>query len=360
MLHRLSLRVIPQLSAAVTESGVRRRKRLVMLVPGLVAFVVYRLLKLVMPLTDPWVLLGLSGLLSALAALWAFRMGRQGSIARVFSEESLRYVAWIVVWIGFVYGVQLSLMVLALLAIFVQYDFLVHPDGPAMMALIISCTAVTRDAFELGHVRRLESKGTTIVTQPDGQTLRGCLKALPFPFVKWGAVGLLGATAAGWGVSSIGSSVYVGIIQALGVSVLIAFLANAAFLSGQAPGQNWSARTKTLEWWKGVQFWVWPCLTFALTYYLVVAGIILFLLQITLNQPLAQLVVALTTGALMTVYFYYLGTRVLMEGQVHGEITEGLRRCPFVMEILTKTGWVSPASTKSGVSLSGTESNQIS
>ena len=34
MLHRLALRVIPQLSAAVTEREVRKRKRLVMLAHG--------------------------------------------------------------------------------------------------------------------------------------------------------------------------------------------------------------------------------------------------------------------------------------------------------------------------------------
>ena len=64
MLHRLSLRVIPQLNAVVTEPGVRRRKRWVMLIPGFVAFVLYRLLKDVLPLSDPLALLTFSGVLS--------------------------------------------------------------------------------------------------------------------------------------------------------------------------------------------------------------------------------------------------------------------------------------------------------
>ena len=360
MLHRLALRIIPQLNAAVTESSVRKRKRLVMLAPGLVAFVVYRVLKEVVPLSNPWLLLGLSGLLSVLAALWAFRMGRSESFANMWKEESLRHLVWIVGWIGLAYGVQLSLLVLALLAIFVQYDFLAHPDGPAMMALIISCTAVTRDAFELGHVRRLEHEGTKIVTQPDGRALRRLLKALPLPFVHWAAVGLLGATGVVWGLSFLGSPDYGPMIQVLGVSTLVAVLANAAFLSGQAPSQNWLDRTKTLSWWKGVQFWVWPCFTFALTYCLVVAGIMRFLLHLELNQPPAHMTMALTTGVLMTVYFYYLGTRVFMEVQARGKITEGLRRCPFVMEILTKTGWVSPAAQEVAVPLGTSETKQIS
>ncbi len=38
MLHRMALRVLPSLSLAVTEDSVRKKKRIVMFVPGLVAF----------------------------------------------------------------------------------------------------------------------------------------------------------------------------------------------------------------------------------------------------------------------------------------------------------------------------------
>ena len=38
MLHRMALRVLPSLSLAVTEEAVRKQKRIVMFVPGLVAF----------------------------------------------------------------------------------------------------------------------------------------------------------------------------------------------------------------------------------------------------------------------------------------------------------------------------------
>ena len=45
MLHRLALRVLPSLTLPVTEDSVRKRKRLVMFVPGLVAFACYRAAK---------------------------------------------------------------------------------------------------------------------------------------------------------------------------------------------------------------------------------------------------------------------------------------------------------------------------
>ena len=70
MLHRMALRVLPSLSLAVTDDAVRKRKRLVMFVPGLVAFGVYRLAKHVVPLTEPMVLLAVSS--AAVLQRWMY------------------------------------------------------------------------------------------------------------------------------------------------------------------------------------------------------------------------------------------------------------------------------------------------
>ena len=51
MLHRMALRVLPSLSLTVTEASLRKKKRLVMVVLGLVAFGVYRLAKYLVPLS---------------------------------------------------------------------------------------------------------------------------------------------------------------------------------------------------------------------------------------------------------------------------------------------------------------------
>ena len=91
----------------------RKRKRLVMLAPGLVAFGMYRLLKDVLPLSEPLVLLALSGFVSALAATWAYGRGRGLSLRESLREDGLQKWAWIVGWIGLAYGMQLSLLVLA-------------------------------------------------------------------------------------------------------------------------------------------------------------------------------------------------------------------------------------------------------
>src|SRR5574339_1230164 len=129
MLHRMALRVLPSLSLAVTEDGVRKQKRLVMLLPGLVAFGIYRLAKQVVPLTEPAVLLLVSGMVGLLTALASYHVGRGTGWVRLLKEDGRRLLIWMGAWIGFVYAIQLSLLVLALLWL-VGCDYLKHPDGP--------------------------------------------------------------------------------------------------------------------------------------------------------------------------------------------------------------------------------------
>ncbi len=351
MLHRLALRVIPQLNAAVTESATRKRKRWVMLAPGFIAFLLYRLLKDTLPLGNPFVLLAFSGVIAAMTALWAYRMGRKEGFSPIMKTDSFKRLAWVAGWIGCAYGMQLSLLVLALLALFVDYNFLLHPEGPAMMALIIPTTAVTRDAFEIGHVMRLESEGTRMVTFPHGQPFREFLQRDPLHVSQWGAGGFLAGVmvslviglAGDWGVNGVGQAI---------ISMIVAgSLAHLAFLHGRFPEQNWTKRIGSQSWWERVQFWVWPCLTFALTYYLVLWGFAVFLLNVSVIQLSLFAGLAGITCAVMVGYSYFLGTRVFVEKQTQGEISEGLRRCPFVMEILAKTGWVSSTQVPTSSSL---------
>jgi len=171
MLHRMALRVIPSLSLAVTEDAVRRTKRIVMFVPGLIAFGVYRLAKHLVPITEPLALLAVSSLVAMVTALLCYRVGRAASWSTIVRQDGLKLLSWLGGWIGAVYGIQLSLLVLTLLWI-MHYSYLQHPDGPAMMAIIISCTSVARDAFEIGHVRKLLVLGHPFLTFPDGEQLR--------------------------------------------------------------------------------------------------------------------------------------------------------------------------------------------
>src|SRR4029434_1756933 len=99
MLHRMALRVLPSLSLAVTEDTIRKQKRWVMFIPGLVAFAVYRAAKHFVPLTEPVVLLLLSGIVGVLTAMLAYRVGRGAGWAQLLREDGRGLLTWMAGWI---------------------------------------------------------------------------------------------------------------------------------------------------------------------------------------------------------------------------------------------------------------------
>jgi hypothetical protein len=336
MLHRMALRVLPSLSLTVTEDVVRKQKRWVMFVPGLVAFAVYRAAKHVVPLTEPVLLLLLSGTVGVLTAMLAYGVGRGTRWFQLLREDGRSLLTWIAGWIGFVYAVQLSLLVLALLWL-VGYDYLKHPDGPAMMAIIISCTAVARDAFEIGHVRKVSLMGRPCPTFPNGLGLRSLLAGRPAVVGPWIAVGLIvGACAASLG-ALFDNQHAAALAQVSAVTVVAGALALCAYFGGLKPSDSWMQgmmQTKATEL---LKYWWWPGLAFASTYYLVVAGVVLFLLK----QPGVPTSYAIGGGGLvaglMALYGYYLGHRRQVEEGQGVTLSPSLLRCPFVMGILGKS-----------------------
>ena len=336
MLHRMALRVLPSLTLAVTEDAVRKKKRFVMFVPGLVAFGVYRVAKHVLPLTEPLVLLVVSGLVGLATALAAYRVGRGADWKTVQREDGSKLLRWMAGWVGFVYAIQLSLLVLALLWL-VGYDYLKHPDGPAMMAIIISCTAVARDAFEIGHVRKLALLGRPFPTFPNGVPLRQLVASHPARLGPWSAAGMvIGAVAALCGQVTTGNQASA-LVQLSAVTMLGGAIALGSYFSGLRPQVSWMSsliQTKPSEL---LKYWWWPGLAFASTYYLVAAGIVIFLLK----QPGIPTAFAMVSGALVTglmaTYGYYLGHRRQIEEQQGQSLSPSLLRCPFVMGILGKS-----------------------
>ncbi len=333
MLHRLSLRVLPQLNALVTAPPVRKRKRWVMLAPGLVAFAVYHALKQSVPLSHPLVLLVFSGTLSAITAVWAFRQGRELPLRESFRTDGVQRWMWLIGWVGFVYGIQLSLLVLAILQIFVNYDFLLHPEGPAMMAIIISCTSVTRDAFEIGYVQRLVKEGALVPTFPDGQVFRSWLTGHGTTLATWNATAVVVGLGAAWAVWAMVPLAWQPVGQAIAVSSAVATVSLMAFLAGQEQFRSGAdALGKRIHWFTGLWFWVWPSLTFAATYFLVMWGGVAFVLRSdVLSWGFAGL--SVLTACLMTTYTLYLGWRKAYEEEAL-VIPESVQRCPFVMGIL--------------------------
>lgn len=336
MLHRLALRVLPSLTLAVTEDSVRKRKRIVMFVPGVIAFALYRLAKQGFSLAEPVTLLLLSGVISMMTALCAYRVGRGLPFVRLLGTDGVRRIGWVLVWIGCVYGIQLSLLVLALLWL-VGYDYAKHPDGPAMMALIIPSTAVARDAFEIGYIRWLEAAGRPLVTFPDGAELRKLLRRLDPTALMWTVAGAFGCAALSMAASVSLSGSWAALAQGMIVTVAAGTVLLLAFFAGQAGRKAWFSELTATRWSELMKFWWWPGLAFAATYYLVLLGACLYVVKQPIDSAGLAVGVASMVGALMALYGYYLGYRRDIENRHEGAMPSALLRCPFVMGILGKS-----------------------
>lgn len=335
MLHRMALRVLPSLTLAVTEDAVRRQKRIVMFVPGLVAFGVYRLAKHLVPITEPLVLLAVSSLVAMVTALLAYRVGRAASWSSITSQDGLRLLGWVVGWIGAVYGIQLSLLVLSLLWI-MHYSYLQHPDGPAMMAIIISCTSVARDAFEIGHVRKLLVLGRPLLTFPDGEQLRLLVQRRAWQLGPWAVAGMgIGAIASLSGAAIVDPH-NAALVQLLSMTLLAGGLALCAYLGGLNPLSSWIQTLRHTTPAELLKYWWWPGMAFASTYYLVAMGLVLFVAREPAITPGIAIVMGAFVAAMMAAYGYYLGYRRHVENEQAPQLSNGLLRCPFVMGILGK------------------------
>ncbi|MCE7976569.1 MAG: hypothetical protein DYH03_05295 [Nitrospira sp. NTP1] len=308
MLHRLALRVLPSLTLAVTEDSVRTRKRLVMFVPGLVAFAVYRAAKHGFSLADPLTLLVLCGLVSMATALCAYRVGRRVPFLQLVAADGWQRIGWILAWIG-----------------------------PAMMAMIIPSTAVARDAFEIGYVRWLEASGRPFATFPDGAALRNLLQRFDQALLAWVTAGIFGGVTLS-ALTAIAVSGDLAVLVQGGIITLAAGTVGLlAYFAGQGDRTTFTSRLAATSWGELMKFWWWPGLAFAATYYLVLVGGCLYVLKQPMNSMALFAGVAGLVGGIMPLYCYYLGYRREIESRQPGGVPSALLRCPFVMGILGKS-----------------------
>lgn len=334
MLHRMTMRVVPALTVAVTEEDFRKRKRILMLFPGLFAYALYKLLQAWGWHADIVFLLLAAGLFSAVVALVAYAYGRERRFVELLRERDFQSLTWIGLRIGFLYAVQLSLLVLALLKV-ATYSYAEHPDGPAMMALIIASTSVARDAFEIGHLRFLQQQGRPFVTFPDGKALwalvagRGDLWAWPV------AAATLAVGLAYLGLVAIAPVVATDLGHLGVIGILVGMACTLAFVQGLQPALTRREGLMQYSWRELLRFFIWPGMTFGWTYYLMTLGAINFLLAVP-NPPLwTRVLTTAGIGGLMSLYGYYLGRCRWQEEKLHATISPALLRCPFILGILT-------------------------
>lgn len=339
MLHRMTMRVLPALTMAVTEDAFRRRKRILMLFPGLLAYVLYKSLHAMTWHADIAILLFASGLFSSGVALVCYAYGRQRNLTSLVAEDGFSRVVWITGRVGFLYAIQLSLMVLGLLQALSYFwgylSYTVHPAAPAMMALIISCTSVARDAFEIGHLRLLQQQGRPFATLPDGKALWALLISRPD---LWAAPVILATIVVGFGYMGLSllvpqAQTDLGNLAAVGV--LVGGAGTLAFLHGLRPENPvWEGFGEyTLR--ELLRFFWWPGLTFAWTYFLIVLGAFHFLFGIPHPPFWGRVFMTAGIGSLMSLYCYYLGRFRWQEEKLHATISPALLRCPFILGVLT-------------------------
>jgi hypothetical protein len=334
MLHRISLRVLPELALAVTEEGFRKRKRILMLFPGLLGFALYRGLHMAGWHGHIVALLFATGVFSTLVALVAYSYGRERRLIELVREDGGARLVWFGLRFGFFYALQLSLMVLALLKLF-SYGYTEHPDGPAMMAVIIAATSVSRDAFELGHLRLLQQQGRSFLICPDTKGFSAVLGGHPS---LWRISVALAATAAG--------GAYLGLALAfpwvqtdLGQLLVIGLLAGAAgtvaYLQGLHPNLTLGQSFSQYSWGELSRFFLWPGVAFGWTYDLILLGVTSYLIPIPIRLLTWHIVVAASTAALLSLYCYYLGRYRLHEEKLKVTLALSMLRCPFILGIVS-------------------------
>jgi len=205
-----------------------------------------------------------------------------------------------------------------------------------MMAIIISCTSVTRDAFEIGHVQRLMHQGVVVPTFPDGEALRKWIPLEIGAVLKWGALATIMGIVGSWLLFRIGSIELQPMVQSLLVPVIVASIGLMAFFAGETLYAQDQKERRPKTWLSSLWFWVWPSLTFSATYFLVLMGMTAFVFRVEEVSQLGFVAMAACTALLLTVYTLFLGWRKSYEERLV-TIPESLQSCPFVMGILQKS-----------------------
>jgi len=205
-----------------------------------------------------------------------------------------------------------------------------------MMAMIICCTSVARDAFEIGHVRRLQGQGHPVLTFPDGAGLRALLREQPGQLARWAVLAAMGGAALAIVMGRVGEAGWSELGQLVAVSLFAGCVAVWAYLAGEQRADGWRARLSAVGWSELLRFWWWPGLAFAATYYLVLTGGLYYVLRVDAISGMAPAVIAGVSTGMMALYCYYLGSRRSVEDRVQPRIPASLLRCPFVLGILSK------------------------
>ncbi len=328
MLHRMKLRVVYRGALAAASPATTRQKWLLMALAGLAAYTLYKVVALSAPVDDARRLLLVTGGAAAPVAIVAYARGAGRPVLAAWQRDAAGLLA-LGLRVGILYAWQLSLMILALLDVVVGYGFLAHPVGPGVMAVLVSASAVARDAHEIGTLHRMTGLTASRWAAPDGHGLPVLWGSHAAGLAWWLLVAACAGGILAVTLAPLAGGRWGGLIVLAVTGALIGLIGTQAYLA---------ARQDSVPWREALTFFVWPAFTFFCTYLLILFGLARYVLRIGDVLGHAQVAVPLCSAAagLLVLNCWHLGVLKRQTQLAQTGMPEALLRCPFVLDLIKK------------------------
>src|SRR5579884_505368 len=290
MLHRMKLRVLYGRSLSEDKTA-RRRKLRVILLSGIAVYFPFLLIIYLVFLETRVIFLTLIGLLASVVsvpvALYAYAKGFGRPLVEIWRERPDE-MKWFSLKIGFLYAFALYWMILGI----VEFLFGYHAFRAALISFVAA--AVARDGFEIGYLRAREEKNRRTIF-PDGRPIGELFQKAP----GWNTIFILSAILIGGAAGAIlGPVLKNSLHQTLAVGAVVGLMATLAYV--------WFLPSLP-EMVSLVRFFIWPGLTMACTYFLILAYLLRVIFQVPLSPALDLAILTAACSGWMTLESLFLG-----------------------------------------------------
>lgn len=290
MLHRMKLRVLYGRSLSEDKTA-RRRKLRVILLSGIAVYFPFLLIIYLVFLETRVIFLTLIGLLASVVsvpvALYAYAKGFGRPLVEIWRERPDE-MKWFSLKIGFLYAFALYWMILGI----VEFLFGYHAFRAALISFVAA--AVARDGFEIGYLRAREEKNRRTIF-PDGRPIGELFQKAP----GWNTIFILSAILIGGAAGAIlGPVLKNSLHQTLAVGAVVGLMATLAYV--------WFLPSLP-EVVSLVRFFIWPGLTMACTYFLILAYLLRVIFQVPLSPALDLAILTAACSGWMTLESLFLG-----------------------------------------------------
>ncbi|MDC4224106.1 MAG: hypothetical protein MPW15_07740 [Candidatus Manganitrophus sp.] len=290
MLHRMKLRVLYG-NYLNGDRAARRLKMRIILMSGFAVYPPFLLITYLIFFETRVLFLTLIGLLSALVCipvgLYAYAKGFGRPLREIWKERPDE-MKWFSLKIGFLYAFALYWMILGI----VEFLFGYHAFRAALISFVAS--AVARDGFEIGYLRAREEKNKRTIF-PDGRPIGELFQSSP----GWNlSLTLLAVLIGGSAGALLGPVLENSLHQTLAVGVVVGLMATLAY-AWFLPSLPQLVQL--------VRFFIWPGLTMACTYFLILAYLLRIIFQAPLSPAADLAILTAACSGWMTLESLFLG-----------------------------------------------------